>query len=79
MTKFALFAALVLGLSAPVQAAFAPPLPSNPAIELVRDGCGLGGHRDFRGFCVPNGFRPGYRICPVYFHPTPYGCRRNGF
>ncbi len=45
-------------------------------IELVSGGCGAGGHRDGYGHCRPN-YRPEYRRCPPYTHPTPYGCRRN--
>lgn len=41
----------------------------------ARDGCGLGSHRGFYGWCRPNlGYRP-YAFGPAYRH---YGYRRWG-
>ena len=102
MRRLALIAALAaLPLSALAPAA--PALAMTPAAGLagaaplgdgadgaivsVRDGCGLGGHRDYYGRCVPNvrpyGYglpprpvyvvpaRPFYRACPPGFHFGP--------
>lgn len=78
MVRFLLVVALLAGLTAPAQAMFVSFSPDDTAIQLVSGGCGPYGHRDFRGFCRPNGPPPGfYRRCPFGFHPTPYGCRRN--
>ena len=78
MVKFAFLAAMALGVASPAQAAPISIAPFQPDVVLVRDGCGLGGHRTPRGFCAPNGYgNPFFRGCPYRFHPTPYGCRRN--
>ena len=46
----------------------------------VADRCGPGFHRDFRGFCRPNGFaRPygyGFGGPRCFVRPTPFGPRR---
>lgn len=74
---FSLAVAGSLGLlAAPAMAApAAQPLPlatAAPTPTLVRQGCGLGFHRTFRGFCVPNrGFYwryPGWRWRRYWWH-----------
>jgi hypothetical protein len=69
----------ISGLAVPAQAI---PLGQSGTVEtdssvlLVRQGCGIGWHRDFYGVCVPNRSyyfdRPVYR--PVYptVYPQPY-------
>lgn len=39
----------------------------------ARDGCGLGFHRNFYGYCRPNGFYRPFVVRPVYYG---YGWRR---
>ena len=58
-------------------AGLAVPLATAGAAE-ARDGCGLGGHRGFYGYCRPNlGPRVFYR--PYAFRPAFYGPRRFGW
>lgn len=42
----------------------------------ARDGCGLGFHRNFYGFCRPNAFYRPYVVRPIYYG---YGWRRYGW
>lgn len=41
-------------MAAPPQAKPLPLASGAPTLTLVRQGCGLGFHRNFRGFCVHN-------------------------
>jgi hypothetical protein len=76
---------LGLALAAPAQAAPLPPTPTaielgaGPPIELVRDGCGRGWHRDHWrdqsgdwhwGHCTPNG-GPHDALTAGWSHPYP--------
>jgi hypothetical protein len=67
-------AIISLGSLAAAQAMPVAPAPSDGAVTLVRDGCGLGEHRGPRGHCRPNMGR----FCPPGMHRGPRGhCRPN--
>jgi hypothetical protein len=59
-TLLAALTALMMGLGASLTAANAMPMSAVPSVSaddaviLVREGCGRGWHRNWRGRCVPN-------------------------
>ncbi len=72
-TLIAAIAAATLAGAASAEAMTLPqPAPAESGIIQVSGGCGLYGHRNPYGACVPNYARPVYRACPPGTHLGPY-------